>query len=308
VKRHTIYALVGGTLAVVGLVAWFAVLRPRATRIVVTTRAGDDTVVINQTHRTRLGASVLDQYGRRLRGETRLGYQRIGGDSVRLSSDGELSCAKHSDALVQAKFENLAKTFVLRCRPVQSIEAVSWLDLVVGDSARDLAFVAHGPDGRLVTELRGVISVNGSIVTAEGTTIRPMRSGETVAGVEVGDAHTHIPIVVYQLVNSFVGNEPRPRLPAVHVKVGRADTLEFPLPKAAFWVTYIPDNRDVPPPTIRLRGDGSCTTGNGVRLRRIVEGEYAKYCLTGDGARLMIAHGAAATDVISGVVAIRPMR
>lgn len=45
-------------------------------------------------------------------------------------------------------FEHLSREFVLRCRPVVSIDAPAWLDLVVGASARDLSFVAHGPNGR----------------------------------------------------------------------------------------------------------------------------------------------------------------
>jgi hypothetical protein len=218
-------------------------------------------------------------------------------------------CETRSDAVVRAKFETLAIEFVLRCRPVKWIEAPTWLDLVAGDSARDLAFTARGPDGRVVTELRGSINVpNASIVAAQGTTIRPKQSGATVAIVEIGDAKTLIPIMVYRRVKSFVGNPPREDLLAMHVKLARGDTVELPMPKAAFWVTYVPSVRGAAPPTIELRGDGSCTTGNGVRIRRIEEDQYAKYCLTGTGARMMIAHGASGADTVTGTVALRLMR
>ena len=305
-KKQAMYALVG--LAAVGGIALFVVFRPRPTRLEVTARAGDDTVVLNQMHPTRLSLSVQDQYGRRLGSDTAVRYRWIGGDSITLSSRGEVRCDHRRDATVRATFGNLVKEFVLRCRPVASIEAPTWLDLVLGDSTRDLSFVAHGPDGRAVTELRGAVTVpDAAIVTAEGTTVRPKRSGQTFAVVEVGDAEATIPIVVYQPVKSFVDHPPSERLMAMNVSLARGDTIEVPLPKAAFWVTYFSKERNVAPPTIELRGDGSCTTGNGVRERRIEEGEYAKYCLTGNGTRMMIAHGRGGAARVSGTVAIRLM-
>lgn len=223
-------------------------------------------------------------------------------------STAAVAADNHSDATVRATFRSLFQQFVLRCRPVASIEAPTWLDLVVGDSTRDLSFVAHGPDGRAVTELRGAVTVpDGAIVAAEGTTIRPKRCGQTVAIVEVGDAEARIPIVVYQLVKSFVDNPQSERLMAMNVSLARGDTIEVPLPKAAFWVTYFSKDRRIAPPTIELQGDGSCTTGDGVRARRIEDGEYAKYCLAGNGTRMMIAHGALGAARVTGVVAIRLM-
>lgn len=305
-RKHTLYALVG--LAAIGAVVSFVFLRPRPAQLSVTARAGDDTVVVNQMHPTRLSVSVLDQYGRRMRSDSVVRYRRIAGDSIRLSSNGEVQCEQHGDALVRATFERLVREFVLRCRPVASIEAPTWLDLVAGDNTRDLSFVARGPDGRAVMELRGAVTVpDGSIVTAEGTTIRPRRSGQTVATVEIGDAEASIPIVVYQPVKSFVDNPRSERLMAMQVSLARGDTVEVPVPKAGFWVTYLSKDPTVAPPTIELQGDGSCTTGDGVRQRRIEDGEYAKYCLAGRGTRMMIAHGAGGAARVSGIVAIRLM-
>jgi hypothetical protein len=308
-KKHAALALLGLVgLTAIGAVAWFVQLRPRPIRLSVTTQVGDDTVVVNQMRPSRLSASVLDQYGRRVRSDTVVRYQWLAGDSIQLSSDGVVRCDKHSDAVVRATFDSLFQEFALRCRPVASIEAATWLDLMVGDSSRDLAFVAHGPDGRVVTELRGAIDVHGgSIVAVEGTSVRPKRSGAAMATVEIGDAKTLIPIMVYQPVTSFVGNPKGLDLMGMHVNLARGDTIDMPLPKAAFWVTYFSRDRGAAPPTIELQGDGSCTTGNGLQMRRIVEGEYAKYCLTGNGARMMIAHGAAGAATVNGVVAIRLM-
>src|SRR4029078_8766230 len=149
-KKRFFYALAGlGAAAAIGAAA-FLVLRPRPTRLSVTPRTGDDTVVVNQMHAMRLGALVLDQYGRRLRADTAVQYRWISGDTVRVASNGEVRCIDHRDAVVRAAFGALFIQIILRCRPVCSIEAVTWLDLVVGDSTRDLSFVAHGPDGRAV--------------------------------------------------------------------------------------------------------------------------------------------------------------
>jgi hypothetical protein len=308
-KKRFRYALAGLTaVGAAGAAASFVVFRPRPARLAVTARAGDDTLVVNQMHSTRLSALVFDQYGRPLRADTAVRYRWISGDSVTIAANGQLRCDHRREAVVRATLAALSKQFVLRCRPVASIEAPSWLDLVVGDSARDLAFVAHGPDGGVVTELRGAITVpDGSIVDARGTTIRPTRSGQTFATVEIGDAKAPIPIVVYEPVTSFADNSRRERLMAMRVSLARGDTIESPVPKAAFWVTYFSRDRDGVPPTIELKGDGSCTTGDGLRQRRIEQGVFAKYCQAGEGARIAIGHGAAGAARVNGIVAIRLM-
>ncbi len=65
-KKHLRYTLAVLTGIAAGA-ASLVVLRPRPTWLMMTPRPGDDTVVINQTRSTRLSASLIDQYGRRLR-------------------------------------------------------------------------------------------------------------------------------------------------------------------------------------------------------------------------------------------------
>lgn len=293
-------------LLMVVAIAWLAWLRPRPTSLVVTARAGDDTVVINQRRPTRLHAWVRDQYARNLSSDTAVRYQLVSGDSIAVSSKGALQCNRRSDAVVRATFERLTHQFLLHCRPVASVEMSSWVDLVAGDSARDLPFVAHGVDGRPETELRGVVSIdNPSVATVEGMRVRPKRPGNTVVVVDVGDERAHTPIVVYDSVKSFVDNRRKAELMAMHVSLARGDTILTPVPKGAFWVTYFSRDSGVAPPTIELRGDGLCTLGNGISARRIAEGEYAKYCYSGTGAQMMIAHGTTGAVRVSGVVALR---
>jgi len=300
--------VISGALALsaVSAILWFAVLRPRPTALAMTARAGDDTVVINQRLPTRLAGSVIDQYGRRLKADTAVVYQRMSGDSIALASNGAVHCDKRGDAVVVATFERMSREFVLRCRPVAGVEMATWVDLVVGDSARDLAFIARDLDGRPVTELRGTVTVaDPSVAVVEGTKIRARRAGQTVVIVDVGDEQAHVPVLVYDVVGSFVGNPRQSSLMAMHVSLGRGDTIVTPVPKAAFWVTYFSQDRAAAPPTIELRGDGLCTLGNGLTARRITDGEYAKYCYSANGTRMMIAHGANGADRVNGVVALR---
>ena len=299
--------LATGSIAVcVTLGAGAVALRPRPTQLSISAGAEHDTVVINKTRATRLSVSVVDQYGRRLKSDTAVRFRLISGKSIELSATGETTCTRNGDAVVQANFLRLTKAFVLHCRPVASLEAPSWMDFVVGDSVRDLSFVARGPDGRMVTELRGNVTMtNASVAELRGTTVRPKRPGRAMGSAKIGDASARISVQVYQPVTSFVDNPSREGLSAMRVRLGRGDTIVVPLPKAAFWVKYFSPERGVAPPTIELRGNGSCTTGDGVRVQRVEEDEYAKYCLTGDGDSIMIAHGATGAKVVTGAVALQ---
>jgi hypothetical protein len=308
-RKRLLYSVVG--LAVAGCIvaASFFHFRPRATRLAVTARAGDDTVVVNQMRPMQLRPLVLDQYGRRFPSDSAVRYGWISGDSLSLASDGVVRCSARRDAMVRATLGRLVREFTLRCRPVASIESVSWVDLLVGDSARDLSFVAHGPDGRAETELRGAISIgDASVVSAKGTSIRGTRPGQTFAAIEIGNARKVVPIVVYQPVKSFTEvDAKRVTMTAMRVSLGRGDTIETPLPKAAFWVTYYSKDPTAAPPTIELFGKGSCTTGNGISARRIEMGQYAKYCTSGTGTRMIIAHGMDGAPTVTGTVALRVM-
>ena len=92
---------------------------------------------------------------------------------------------------------------------------------------------------------------------------------------------------------------------AMRVSLARGDTVEVPLPKAAFWAKYFSSDGKSVPPTIEIRGKGSCTTGDGLRVARVEEGAYMKYCFAGDGATMRIAHGANGAEIVKGTVAIQ---
>ncbi|MEO7086352.1 MAG: hypothetical protein ABI442_03525 [Gemmatimonadaceae bacterium] len=303
--NHPIVAL-SLALGIAGVATAAITLRSRPTQLGVPSGAKDDTVVINKTHPTQLTVSVLDQYRRRLHSDTAVRFRRIGGGSIDVSPSGVVACARNEDAVVQATFMRLVREFSIHCRPVVFVEAVSWMNFVVGDTARDLSFTAHGPDGSPVTELRGNISLgDGSIAEVIGTRVRPKRAGQTMAVVEIGDQSARVSILVYRSVTSFVDNPPSERLLAMHVRLVRGDTIEVPLPKAAFWVKYLPTDRKAAPPTIELSRNGACSTGDGMRVKRVEEGEYVKYCLTQAGAMMMIAHGATGAEVVEGNVTLQ---
>jgi hypothetical protein len=306
VVRPRVYVTLAGLAMVSG--SSITAFRPRPATVVLSSHDGSDTLVINQSRRTRLSASVLDQYGRKSSLDTAVRYEQVSGGRLYLSPRGELQCSDRREALVRATLGKLIRQVTVRCRPVQSIEAASWIDLVVGDSVRDLTFIAHAPDGSTETELRGAITVpDGSIVAAKGTTIRAVHAGQTEAIIEIGNVKTSIPIVVYEPVASFTGHSQDSWLMAMRVDLSRGDTIITPVPKAAFWVTYLSKDRSAVPPTIELVGSGSCTTGNGLRSRRVEEGVYAKYCRAETGDRMRIAHGMIGEPRVHGTVALRMM-
>jgi hypothetical protein len=293
-------------VGVAGLVAYaaYAALRPKPTQLSAAGGIENDTIVVNTMESTRLHVSVLDQRGRLLPRDTAVQFRLISGD-ITLSPTGETTCSRRVDAVVQAAFARVERPFVLHCRPVVSLESPSWIDLLVGDRPHELSFVAHGPDGAPVTELRGTETVeNGSVAGLVGTAVRARRPGMTFVHVVVGNRTTSIPVQVYQIVTSFVGNAPNVRLMALRVRLARGDTIVMPVPKAAFWVKYFSNDPGGIPPTIELRGKGSCTTGDGMHVKRIEAGQYAKYCLAYDGTTLMIAHGGVGADIVNGTVAM----
>jgi hypothetical protein len=279
-------------------------LWPRPARLATLAGAENDTIVVNHAQPTRISVSVLDQYGRRLPSDTAVRFRLISG-AIALSPTGGTACTRREDGVVRVTFVRLAKDFVLHCRPVVSLEAASWLDLVGGDSPRDLSFVARGPDGVAVTELRGSVTVEDpSIAQLIGTAVRPKKPGKTVAIVTIGDVSATIVVVVHRLVTSFVGNPQNQDLLAIRVHVTRGDTVEVPVPKAAFWVKYFPRDSGAAPPTIELHGNGSCVNGDGIRIQRVENGEYAKYCRTDNGTTIMIAHGEAGADTVAGTITL----
>src|SRR3954447_3092248 len=97
-NRVTRYVL--AVVPAIAIVA-FVLLRPRPAHLAATLRAGDDTIVINQTHPTRLGVTVIDQYGRRLGPDSAIRYRRLRGASLKLSPAGTVTCEKSEDAVVQ---------------------------------------------------------------------------------------------------------------------------------------------------------------------------------------------------------------
>jgi hypothetical protein len=307
-RTRRIVRYAAGAVGVIGVAGSLAAFRPRASAIIVTKRQGDDTLVINQVNGTRLAVTVLDQYGRPLNAATTTRYERIDGDMMTVSANGDLNCEhRRDDVVIRATHEKISKRFVVRCRPVEWIEAPSWVELMVGDSARDLAFTARGPDGRVVTELRGAMRIeNSAIVAMTGTSLRAKQPGFTFVTIEIGNARTGLPVGVYEPVKSF-DNTPTKPMMGMRIAQARGDTLEVPVPKAAFWITYYSNDPAVPPPTIELRGPGACATGDGLRVRRVEAGTYGKYCNAGAGAKMMIAHGATGADTVRGFVAVRLM-
>lgn len=302
-RSRQAFAAVAIVVGVAGVTAG-TMLWPRPVKLVAPGAGENDTIVVNSRQPAGLVVSVVDQYGRKRPSDAAVHFRVVSGD-VEVSPIGVTTCTRRGNAVVRATLNKLSRDFVLHCRPVAWLEAPSWMIFVVGDSARDLSFVAHGPDGAPVTELRGSVEMmDGSVAELTGINVRPGEPGMTMAFVTVGDMRTGITVLVHRLVTSFINHPRNQNMLAMRVRLARGDTMVVPLPKASFWVRYISASRSAAPPTIELQGNGSCTLGDGIHLKRLEEGEYARYCFADDGTSMMIAHGQVGADTVSGTVAL----
>lgn len=140
--RYSVAAAATGAILAAG--AW--VLAPQPTQLLVTARASDDTVVINQMHSAQLFASVIDQHGRRLRSDTALRYRRVGGESLHVSATGTVACERSQDAVVQADRATAENESLNK-----SLEKREYAKYCLTDKGARL-MVAHGATGAELVE------------------------------------------------------------------------------------------------------------------------------------------------------------
>jgi hypothetical protein len=303
--RRRIVALISATAAMATLGASAIVLLTAGpARLVASVADPVDGVVINSARPTRLPIYVFDRFGRKL-GGSGVTYQWIGGESVTISPDGSATCVRNADAVVRAVVGDLKTDVAVRCRPVEAIEASSWVDLIAGDSPKQLPFIAYDADHRMVTLLRGMVDVaDSAIVQLHGTTIRAVAPGRTTVGLDIGDHRVKMAVIVHRIVQSFTDGTSDSRYMAIPVMLARHDTKRIALPsQAAFWLKYIPTSEQSPP-TIWLDGRAACSSSDGIRSYRVPKDEVGLYCTTDGPAAMVLEHGETGPAFAAGHVAL----
>jgi hypothetical protein len=157
-----------------------------------------DTVVVNSRHSVTLPVQVLDEGGHELPA-TGLRFERVAGDSLRLSSSGSVTCERRMDVEVRVSTGALSTRFALRCRPIKGFRFVygDGRPLVVGDAPRELQFVAVGADDTPERMLAGTVTIlDSSVATLRGLTVSPRAPGETMVQLDLGECLWDIGVIV----------------------------------------------------------------------------------------------------------------
>jgi hypothetical protein len=195
-------------------------------------------VVVNNLLPFRLPIRVLDAAGGVLP-STRVRYAWTAGAPVAISPSGVVTCAQPGDAVVRASLGTLATSVQVRCRPVADIRSPGTLELVVGDSAREVPFQAIDGGGRPVTLLMGRIDVGDStIVALEGQRIRARAEGHTWVETRIGNRSGWSDVHVYQPAQSPEAIRPDQHL-AVPVRLARGERREWRLPGGHYFLRVV---------------------------------------------------------------------
>jgi len=214
---------------------------------------GESGYVLNSVRPVRLPVRVFDARGR-LRKSTDVRFRWLSGTSVAISPSGVATCVESGDATVRASLGPLWADLVIHCRPVREVFGPPMLDLVVGDSARDVPFEAVGPDGRLVTLLAGQFAVgDSSVATLDGPRIRARKEGSTWVRARFGESASFTSVHVYERASSPEGVRPGQHV-AVPVHLEFGEMRQWQLPAGDYFLKILPESAAEGRPHLALTG------------------------------------------------------
>jgi hypothetical protein len=155
-----------------------------------------DTVTINTRRPLWLNVNVVNFAGRSLP-QSALRFAFAGGDSVSLTTDGQVICGRRSDSNVSVVGGSVSALLTVLCRPIIGVAFTPGLRLFAGGASSPLPLVAIGPDHQVVL-LRSPRTQlgNDSIASINGLLIGPRMPGLTWVDVTVGDCIQTIEIAV----------------------------------------------------------------------------------------------------------------
>jgi hypothetical protein len=213
----------------------------------------DSGYVVNSLHPVRLPVRVFDARGR-LRKSTDVHFRWLSGTRVAISPSGVAKCVDSGDATVRASLGTLSADLAIHCRPVREVSAPPMLDLVVGDSARDVPFEAVGPDGRPVTLLAGQFAVgDSSVATLDGPRIRARKAGSTWVRARFGESASFTSVHVYERASSPEGVRPGQHV-AVPVRLAFGGMRQWQLPAGDYFLKILPESTAEGRPHLALTG------------------------------------------------------
>lgn len=197
----------------------------------------NDTVVVNEYLAARLPVHVLDSAGHDVRADG-VRYRQTSGDPIALSALGIVKCARSADADVRVTLGGLAVNLHVLCRPVYDLRTMGGAELVIGDSAKELSFVALGPDSQVVAPLAGTVVIDdANIASVKGLRVRARAPGMTEAHVRIGNFSRGVMLTTYERVSSLEGLRPSQRNVLVPVRLARGEVRRWRIPPGFYLIT-----------------------------------------------------------------------
>jgi hypothetical protein len=224
-------------------------------------------VIINNVRPVRLSIQVLNAAGRVLP-DTGVRYRWLSGMPLPVTSRGVATCTQAGDAVVGASLGRLSTQLVLRCRPVHKVNVSAEVNLVVGDSAVGVPIQAFDAKGKIVSLLRGELSVEDSsvatlAVAADDTRLVHARGpGFTILDIRIGNRYAATGVHVYERASSPEAIRPGQSL-AIPVELRGGDMREWHLPagRENFNVTMLANGDPLHLPRFAIAGANCVQNG-----------------------------------------------
>ena len=258
-------APLAGILALLALVVTMLVLAI-PTRLSAAGDAGEG-VVINNLRPVQLGTRVLGVGGRALP-VWGVRYHWLSGAPIPVSAAGVAQCTYFGDATVRATWGPLATDMLVRCRPVSSLGGDDEVSVVVGERARPIPIVAKDAWNRVVSPLRGEITIDDTSVVATEQSpageqlLRARAPGSSEVVVKVGDHSATLFVDAYRRAGTPTGIKPGERV-AVAAELSSHDYVRWTLSasRERYLITVIPENEGDPMPYVAVAGAACIPSG-----------------------------------------------
>jgi hypothetical protein len=234
-------------------------------RLVVADR---DTVVVNSRREVTLPVRALDSEGREVALKSPVSVRWAAGDTITVSSTGQMTCTRHADATVTVSSGGLSTRAVVHCRPVKSVHMAGPVQFILGDTAQRLTTQVLGLDGKPVDRIAWNISIRDRAVAgAEGTRITARSVGGTQITLTVGDESATSSIHVYQPVDALGHVRDEQSFVGVPLSLRSGEYRKWTLPPGTWMLTMTPyeDERR----GLRLKVDGADCVPEPLTPRRI---------------------------------------
>lgn len=267
-----------------------------------------DTLVVNHLRPVRIPVRVLDAAGHVL-SDTGVRFQWTDGLEVPATAEGQVTCNRSGDATIRASLGLLSTSVLVRCRPVKVLGVEGPVNLVLGDSARDLPVVALGPDYSPVDLLRMRVIIDDiSVAVMEGQRVRARAPGATFAEVRAGEKSGGVGIKVYQPVSALDGVSPERQHLAVRLTLSAGEQRRYRIPPGGYMLWMLPYEYEGRGLQVRVEG-ASCESS---AQPRPVSGGLAnppRKCHASSDAWVVVSHPSAESSApaVDGTLLLRQL-